>query len=836
MATQYLVEEDDEPVEGPSPSLIPTEDGGAIIDLDGEMLDEEEPSIETAEWNANLAELLSDDVLRKIGGEVIDNVKADDDSREEWKQGIKTGMDLLGFINTPRSEPFPGACGVTYPLITEAAIKFQARAIAEMFPEGGPVDTIILGQENDQVRDQSERVRDYLNYLLTEQDEGYYPDFDQMLLWLPILGSVVRKIWFDPSVNMVMSRYKHPDNIIINYGASDLDTAPRVTDALLYTPNEIKKLQIAGFYRDVELTPVTQEADAGPLADKAQDIEGVSPTPSDPSARRKVFEVHTELDIEEDPVERPEGLLLPYIVSVDEESQVVLAIRRNWREGDPLFKRRAYFVHYRYLPGLGCYGFGLLHIAGGLARASTSLLRQLVDAGQFANLPGGLKAKGNKNEQNNAPIGPGEWREIDVIDPTKPVSNMFAPLPYKEPSATLMNLMTGIIEAGQRLTSIADAEIGDGSTQQPVGTVLALIENHAQIQSSIHKRMHQAQRKEFRLLAEQVAEHAPAEGYPFSVKGGDQRVMAQDFDGRVDVVPVSDPKSFTATQRIAKAQFEMQLASSAPPGLFNVKEVFKRSLRRAGIDDADAIMQPDGPQPYTGDPNSENMAAAAGTPLKVRPDQDHAAHCMAHLLMLQVPGFAQSPAGQIIFRHAVEHELWGIWAAKAQEFSAMAQNPQVGPQMQQRGLPPQLPMPGQPMPPDMENAFAQMTAQAMQGVVAKLKSMVPLPPGMNDPAMIQAQTNAEDVKLKDEREREKIAVQARTEDKKLLVQQAEHADDIALEYEKLTQTEDQNQIALEAQLREGVASRHQQSAMQSQKLGADQAARMMQQTRQEQRP
>ena len=812
MATQFLIEEPDEPtIEGPEPTLVPTDDGGAIVNLDGE---EEQPdqSIETAEWTANLAELLPDDVLRKIGAQVCDAVKSDDDSREEWKAGIKTGMDLLGFINTPRSEPFPGACGVTYPLITEAAIKFQARAIAEMFPEGGPVDTIVVGEETDQSRDQAERVRDYLNYLLTETDEGYFADFDQMLLWLPILGSVFRKVWFDPTTQMVTSRYKHPDNIIISYGAADIDTAPRVTDELLYTPNELKKLQLVGFYRDVELVPVTQEADAGPLSEKAQDIEGVEPTPTDPTARRKIFEVHTELDIEEDPVERPEGLMLPYVVSIDEESQVVLAIRRNWRENDPLYKRRSFFVHYRYLPGLGCYGFGLLHIAGGLARASTSLLRMLVDAGQFSNLPGGFKAKGGaKNEANNLPVGFGEWREIDVMDPSRPLSNQLAPLPYKEPSAALMQLMTGLIDAGQRLTSIADAEIGDGSTQQPVGTVLALIENHAQIQSSIHKRMHQAQRKEFRLIAEQTAENAPREGYPFNVKGGNQKVMAEDFDGRVDVIPVSDPKSFTATQRIAKAQFEMQIADNSPPGMFNLREVRKRALKRGGIDDVDSILAPEAPKPYTGDPNSENMAAAGGTPLKVRPDQDHEAHCTAHLLMLQVPGFAQSPTKQIVFRHAVEHELWGIWAAQAQ-LASQAQPPM------------QFPQPGEQMDPKMENVYAQQTAQAMQAVVEKLQAMTPMPPGMTDPALIQAETNAEEVKLRDEREREKLKNdQIKTVGDQLLKMRT-HLDNLALEYEKLTTGVEQDQIALEAQMRAGVADRVSQASMHQQSLGAQQQA------------
>lgn len=830
MATQVLISEDDEALGDQSvePTITPTDDGGAVVDFTEQPEPDPSQALQQAPWDANLAEYLDDTALGRIGSEVCDAVKADDASREEWKKANKDGMDLLGFISTPRSTPFEGACGVVYPMITEAAIKFQARAFVEMCPDGGPVDTVILGAETKETRDQSERVRDFMNWYLTEQDESYYADYDQMLLWLPILGSVFRKVWWDPSEERVTSRYVHPDDLIVSYGASDIDTAPRITQELRYTGNELKKLQIAGMYRDTALVPVTQHADPGPLSEKADEIEGVVPTTDDPSARRKLFEVHTELDIEADPVERPEGLKLPYVVTIDEETQAVLAIRRNWRQQDQKFKRRKFFVHYRYLPGLGCYGYGLLHVAGGLARAATSMLRQLVDAGQFANLPAGIKAKGAiRADQNNLPFGPGEWREVDNVDPSRPIANMLSALPYKEPSATLFQLMNGVIESGQRLTSTTDAEVGDGSTQQPVGTVLALIENATQVQSAVHKRSHQTQRREFRLMSDLFGEHAPQEGYPFNVVGGQRKVMAQDFDAKIDVVPISDPKSFTATQRIAKAQFALQTATTAPQ-LHNAKELYKYVYQTAGIDAADGFMAPDPPKPYTADPNSENLAAMSGKPLAVRPDQDHAAHCTAHLLMLQIPGMMMSPAGQTIFRHAVEHELNGIWQREAQE---IAQIDQANPAKQQaRALgaqvpPLQLPPPGQPMDPALENAYAQKAAQAMSAVVAKIKAMVPMPPGQTDPAMIQAQTNIEDVHLRDQREREKIRLDAEAKARDSAQKAAEHNDTVALEYEKLTADVTSEQMALEQAAREGVMDRIASVAIrpQPQPMGGPQA-------------
>lgn len=763
---------------GVDPTMTPTEDGGAVLDFSEPDTVAPEQMLAGASWDANLADYLDDEVRRSLASDLLEQVEADDHSREDWKKTLKLGMEQMGLENEPRDDPFKGACGVTYPLIMEAAVRFQARAIVEMFPEGGPVEFRVLGEETEQTREQGERVRDYLNYLLTERDEGYFPDFDQMLLWLAIQGSMFRKVWRDPLSDMTLSRYLKPDDVIISYGAADEVTAPRLTHQVRYTENEIRKLQAKGFYRQVDLIPVTQEAEPGPMAEKANEIEGVEPPAHDKHARRLIYEVHTDLVLEQDPAKEVNGIASPYVVAIDKESQVVLSIRRGWKQGDPLRKRKEYFVHYRFFPGFGCYGYGYAHVASGHARAITAILRQLVDAGQFANLPAGIRAKsGLKADQNNVPFAPGEWREVDQVDPMRPVSNMLAPLPYKEPSAVLFQLMNGLIESGSRLTSLMDAEVGDGSTQQAVGTVMALLEQSLQVQSAIHKRMHRAQHKEFRLIAETERDHIPPEGYPYNIKGGNRKVMAQDFDDRIDVVPVSDPKSFTTVQRLAKAQFVLQTAGTAPQ-IHNARNIYKYVYDAAGIDDTDRLMAPEPPPPFTGDANSENMAAMSGVPLKVRADQDHVAHGDAHLYMLQVPGFMMSPPGQALFKHAVEHELWAIWADEAKNAASAKPRPDIAMQMAANGIPPpppmQLPQPGQPMPPEIENAVSAKAAQAMANVVAKLKAMVPMPPGMTDPAMIQAQTNATEVQLKDQRE-----------NAKLVADQQQHNDEMQFDYVKL---------------------------------------------------
>lgn len=735
-------------------------DGGLIITMGGPA-DDPAVAIQDVEWDANLAEHLSDEDLRTIGMEVCEAVERDDESRSEWKTNIKDGLDLLGFKNTPRSEPFAGACGVTYPMVAEAAIRFQSRAIVEMFPENGPVDAIALGTETKETKDQAERVRDYLNYHLTEVDEGYQADFDQMLYGVGTHGSGFRKVWYDATRQMVVSRWVLADDFIKAYGAPSLETSPRNTHVLHLTPNEIRRMQLAQVWRDVELTPISQEMAAGPIAEKTSEIAGVKAPADDPQARRDIYESHCEMAIEADPHEGADDLLLPYIVTVDKETQVVLAVRRGWREGDPLFRRRQHFVEYDYIAGQGGYGLGLIHIIGGLARGSTALLRMLVDTGTFAAMPGGFKARGAKPEQTSAVIGFGEWREIDTMG--MPVRDAFAPLPYKDPSPVLLQLWSNINEAGRALGSISDLDVGDGSTQQPVGTVMALLENSSQIQSAIHKRLHRAQRQELRLIADLVAAHVPEEGYPYNVRGGNRTIMRQDFDERVDVVPVSDPKNFTATQRMMKGQLTMQIASNpqwAP--MHKPKDVLRGVYQDAGID-SDAILVPDPPQPQPMDPISENLAAMRGMPVAVGPGQDHAAHSAAHLEFLKLPNAMQQQWFGPLLRHTVEHEMNAIWAGAGK----LAGQP--------------FPPLGQPMPPQVEAIFAKIAAGAMATVVAKINGAMPAPPQPTDPALIQAHTNAEEVRLRDERERIKLG----QGEQKLAQDQEAHQDKTVFDYTEL---------------------------------------------------
>lgn len=755
-------------------------DGGMFVTMGGPA-EEQAPDLGALPWDANLADAIPEGELSKLGLSIIEAVERDEESRSEWAKTAKDGRDLLGFKNTPRDEPFPGSCGVTYPMLAEGAIRFQSRAIIEMFPEGGPADVKIVGEETDETREQSERVRDFVNYHLTEVDVGYEADFDQMLFPMALDGSAFRKVYDDPIEGHTVSRFVPADDLIVAYGATDINRV-RVTHKLRMTANEVRKMQLSGLWSDIELTPVTEEAEPGPTREAADEITGAEPGQDDSSARREIYEVHIDAEIPGDdlwpsqdpqapPMEKPDGLKLPYVITVDKETQKVLAIKRNWRQGDPLFKREPYFVHYRYLAGDGFYGLGLLHIVGGLARGATSLLRQLVDAGQMANLPAGFKAKGAKPEHNSAMIGFGEWREIDTMG--MPVRDAFAPLPFKEPSAVLMQLMQGLIEAGGRLASLTDAEVGDGSTQQAVGTVLALLENATQIQSAIHKRLHRAQKTELRLIVARIAQSIPPEGYPYNVQGGNRAVMAQDFDGRVDVIPVSDPKNFTATQRIAKAQLILQTAMGAPQ-IHNGKAVYRRFYQLVGVDDADGLMAPAPPKANPADPLTENLAAMQGMPVAVRPDQDHGAHSEAHLAFLGLPNAMQQAWFGPLLRHAVEHEVWSIWAGMQTAVGA------------------QMPPLGKPMPPQIENIFAQFAAPAMAKAVARINAMAPQVSTPADPAMIQAETNAEEVRLRHLIEQAKLALAAQEIGQKAQIEGAkieqkadEHQDKMELQHTEL---------------------------------------------------
>lgn len=755
--------------------------GGMLVTTGGPA-EETAPDLGALPWDSNLADAISEAELSKVGQAVVEAVERDEKSRSEWAKTIKDGIDLLGFKNTPRDEPFAGSCGVTYPMLAEAAVRFQSRAIIEMFPEGGPADVKVLGEETDQTREQAERVRDYTNYHLTEVDVGYEADFDQMLFPFALHGSAFRKVYDDPIEGHTVSRFVPADDIIVAYGATDINRV-RVTHRLRMNANEVRKMQLSGQWSDIELVPVTEEAERGPLREAADEITGAEPSTDDPSARREIYEVHIDAEIPGDDlwpdpanpmapaVRKPDGLKLPYVITVDKESQKVLSIKRNWRQGDTLFRREPYFVHYRYIAGDGFYGLGLLHIIGGLARGSTALLRQLVDAGQMANLPGGFKAKGARPEHNSKMIGFGEWREIDTGG--MPVRDAFAPLPFKEPSSVLFQLMQGLMESGGRLGGLTDAEVGDGSTQQAVGTVLALLENATQIQSAIHKRLHRAQKTELRMIVARIARAIPEGGYPYNVQGGNRTVMAQDFDDRVDVVPISDPKNFTATQRIAKAQFLLQTAGGAA-ALHNGKAVYQRAYQLVGIDDADSLMVPDPPKPQPADPLTENLAAMQGMPVATRPDQDHAAHSETHLAFLGLPNAMQQRWFGPLLRHAVEHEVWSIWAATQGNIGA------------------QLPPLGKPMPPQIENIFAQFAAPAMAKAVARINAMAPQIAAPADPAMVQAETNAKEVEQTNLIERAKVALKAaeiaqkgQIEQAKIEQKTAEHEDKMELQHTEL---------------------------------------------------
>lgn len=807
----------DEPdVFGPE-NLTYQDDGSLIIETEP-LLEAQASILGMLPWDANLADAMGEGDLSTIANEIIEGVERDEQSRSEWSKTIKDSLSLLGFENTPRDEPFPGSCGVTYPMIAEAAIRFQSKAIVEMFPEGGPVDTKIMGEETEQTREQAERVRDYLNYHMTEIDAGYEADFDQMLFPLATHGSAFRKVYDDPIEGHVTSRFIPADDVIVSYGSTDIARASRVTHKLRMTPNDVKKMQLAGMWSDIELSPVGTEPDRGPMREAADDVTGNEPSQDDPQARREIYEVHCDIDVPGDDgwpsppgpdgmmgplIEKPPGLLLPYVVTVDKETQKVLAIRRNWVDGDPLFKRDVYFVHYRYLAGEGFYGLGLLHIVGGLARGATALLRQLVDAGQMANLPGGFKAKGAKPEHNQAPIGFGEWREIDTMG--MPVNQAFMPLPFKEPSPALLDMMRGMIDSGSRLAGLSDAEVGDGSTQQAVGTTLALLEQATQNQSAIHKRMHRAQRTELKLIASRIRRSIPEGGYPYNVAGGNRQVMAQDFDDRVDIIPISDPKNFTATQRIAKAQFLLQTASGAA-ALHDGAAVYRRVYQLVGIDDADSLMKQPPPKPKAADPVSENLAVMQGVGITVRPDQDHEAHAATHLEFLKLPNAMQQPWFGPLFRHAIEHEMWAIWKAAAAQFGG-------------RGV--QLPPLGQEMPPDTENAFAMLAPAATRQVVAGIIAATPQIPVAPDPAMVQAQTNATEVQLRDARENRKLGIdevrvqiagqqaqeRAANDAGKLAADRAQHAEEMEFDHTKLAIDARLEAQALTQKAREAEAAR-----------------------------
>ena len=650
------------------PGQVTMDDGSVIIgDVSEEMMAAEVP-IEIP-FNSNLVDFMDEAEATTIASDLVGEIEDDLSSREDWEEVYKRGIDLLGMNYEERSQPFEGASGVVHPLLAESVTQFQAQAYRELLPAGGPVRTQIIGDENKEAIAQAERVKNYMNYQITYEMEEYDPELDQMLFYLPIIGSTFKKIYFDPLLQRAVSKFVHAEDLIVPYSATDLASATRITHVVKMDKNEIRKLQLTGFYADIDLPGDSYgDDDYSGVKETIDEIQGISPSGS--SEEVTLYEVHTNLDLsgfkDVDANGEETELKLPYIVTIVEKSGKVLSIRRNYDESDPLRRAKPYFVHYKFLPGLGFYGFGLTHMIGGLSQAATSLLRQLIDAGTLSNLPAGFKARGARIRDEDEPLNPGEFRDIDVAG--MDIRQSLMTLPFKEPSQTLYSLLGTLVDSGRRFASLADMKVAEMGGETPVGTTMAIMERGTKVMSAIHKRLHYSQKVEFKLLANVFARFM-APMYPYAIPGAPPEIKVTDFDDRIDVLPVSDPNIFSMSQRIALAQTELQLVQSNPEihgneqGLY---QAYRKMYEALGVTNVDAILPPP-PVPQPTNPAKENQEAMRGKALQAFPDQNHQAHIEAHLAIIATP-VAQANASIVMTLQGHVQEHLGFMAeAMAQE-------------------------------------------------------------------------------------------------------------------------------------------------------------------------
>jgi hypothetical protein len=639
-----------EPVEEKGPiEVIPEEDGGVTLDYEPGAINV--PGTES--HFDNLAELLPDDVLDPIGNEMTQNYMDYKTSRKEWEQAYITGLDLLGFKYENRTEPFQGASGATHPVLAEAVTQFQAQAYKELLPSDGPVRTQVIGVKNPGTEQQANRVKDFMNYLIMDQMKEYESEFDSMLFHLPLAGSTFKKVYYDVPMGRAVSKFVPADELIVPYTATSLDDAEAVIHRIKISENELRKQQVSGFYRDVELGPPGTDTN-NELAKKERELDGTKKTGKNEPVYT-ILECHVNLDLEGfeevGPEGEPTGIKLPYIVTVEEGNRKVLSIRRNYAPDDLKKNKIQYFVHFKFLPGLGFYGFGLIHMIGGLSRTATAALRQLLDAGTLSNLPAGFKQRGVRVRDEASPIQPGEFKDVDA--PGGNLRDAFFPLPYKEPSQTLLNLLGIVVQAGQRFAAIADMQVGDGNQGAAVGTTIALLERGSRVMSAIHKRCYAAMKSEFRLLSKIVSQYLPPE-YPFDVVGGARNIKQSDFDDRVDVIPVADPNIFSMSQRITLAQTQLQIATSNPQ-LHNMYQVYRGMYEAIGVKDVDAVLPPPAPTAPM-DPSLEHINALGGKTFQAFPGQDHRAHITAHLNFMSTNIVRNNPAVMAaIQKNILEH-------------------------------------------------------------------------------------------------------------------------------------------------------------------------------------
>jgi hypothetical protein len=703
---------------GTGPDDLGSDEPGVIVQIEPEEGDEPldtEPSMPAPGHGANLAETMDETDLRALASELISLYDADEMSRSDWKKTYTKGLELLGMKVEDRTTPWPGACGVFHPLMSEAVVRFQSNAIMEIFPASGPVRVQVVGKPDREKEKQAARVKDELNYLLTERMKDYRAETERLLFNLPLSGSAFKKVYYDQATNLPCARYVAAEDMVVPYGTAELTSSERLTYILRMTHNELRKAQVNGFYVDVDIpTPMPEITNTQQKRDK---ISGEQPSVISDN-RHTLLEMHVDLDLKgfedrqiisadpetgENPVYGdPTGIALPYVVTIEKSSSTVLAIRRNWKEGDPSRLRVEYFVHYPYMPGFGFYGCGLVHLIGGLTKSATSILRQLVDAGTLANLPGGLKTRGLRIKGDDTPIMPGEFRDVDV--PAGDIKNNIMTLPYKEPSVVLYQLLQGLVDEGRRLASITDLPIGQGNQEAPVGTTLALLERAMKVMSAVQARLHAALRRELGLIAGVVRDYMePA--YEYEQEGEFDR--KQDFDDRVDIIPVSDPNAASMAQRIVKYQAALQLASQAP-AIYDMAELHREVLHEIGIKNVDKVL-PDKNDMKPLDPVSENMAILTGKPSRAFLAQDHEAHIKVHM------SFAMDPKIQgLVGQSPQAAMIQGAMAAHVAEHVAFQYRREIEKQL---GV--ELPPPGEPLPEDVEVRLSKLAADAAERVLQK---------------------------------------------------------------------------------------------------------------------
>ena len=686
-------------VVNPDAVSIETEDGGVVVDFEGSATEE----LMGADHNSNLAEHMEEEDLDEMASDLVSDFESDRTSRKEWSRSYVKGLDLLGMKIEERTQPWEGASGVFHPLLSEAIVRFQAQAMGEIFPASGPVRTKIVGKQTKEKNEQSKRVEHEMNYMLTEEMTEYRDETEQMLFRLPLAGSAFKKVYYDPIMERPCAMFVPAEDFVVSYGASDLMSCSRYTHVMKKTENQVRELQVNGFYRDVELPEPTR--DESDIQEKYDEMDG-SEAVYDDDDRYTILEMHVDLEMPE-PFEDKDGLARPYIVTIDKSSRTILSIRKNWYESDEKKTKRQHFIHYRYLPSLGFYGTGLIHLIGGLAKSATSILRQLIDAGTLSNLPAGLKARGLRIKGDDSPLMPGEFRDVDV--PGGAIRDSITFIPYKEPSSVLYQLLGNIVEEGRRIGSIADVQVGNMNPNAPVGTTLALLERSMKVMSGVQSRLHASLKKELRILAKCIHDFMPSD-YSYEIEGDFSRT--KDFDGRIDVIPVSDPNASTMAQRVTQYQSALQLAQQAPQ-LYDMGKLHRQMLEVLGIQDADDIIKlPEDIKPK--DPVAENMAIMKQEPVKAFKYQDHEAHIAVHKAAAEDPKIAQI-IGQSPFAAAIQNSM----AAHITEHVAFQYRKEMELQ-----LGTSLPDEDKPIPDNVEEQLSKLVAKASEKVLNNSKAEV----------------------------------------------------------------------------------------------------------------